>query len=263
MNMLRGLVAVALGLSLVVPATAHAQLEPEVPAPEAWESDPADTTPQAPPPSLEPTAVPPPSPVDARAVPPAPAFNGRGLVIAAIAVTALSWTSRLVGMGIGLSLPASSDDYGDVLRKAQASAAFTYIAPIAQLTATGLVIPGGILRGRSDGHSLVTTGAPTRNARGLLVGGAVVFGVFTAVSIALRPAVLLGCFGAVRSCGGTGAYVGYMLGVQASDTLSTAGAGMMSYGIAYRNMEKTYGTRVAIAPFSSRGAYGLSLSGRF
>jgi hypothetical protein len=188
-------------------------------------------------------------------------------MIAAYAVTGFSWVSRLIAMGVGLSLPASATDDPDdeFWRKLQTSVAFTYIAPIAQLTATGLIIPGGIMRGRSDGYGLVTKGAPVRNGRGLLVAGAVMFGVFTAVSIALRPIVVYGCAANLRACdgNGTGAYVGYMLGVQASDTLSTAGAGMMSYGIAYQSMKKTYGPAVAVAPFSARGAYGISLSGRF
>lgn len=268
MSKTRRIAALVSGLSVLVPMTARAAAAPEVPAPEAWPSDPAEapSTAEPPPPSVDPTVAPAAGPAPTRPMPPQPAFNGRGLMIAAYAVTGFSWVSRLIGMGVGLTLPSSydSDSGSEFYRKAQTSIAFTYIAPIAQLTATALIIPGGILRGRSDGYELVTKGAPVRNGRGLLVGGAVVFGVFTAISIALRPGVLLGCTANLRGCGtGTGGYVGYMLGVQASDTLSTAGAGMMSYGIAYQNMKKTYGPQLAIAPFSSRGAYGISLGGRF
>lgn len=205
------------------------------------------------------------SPVEVRnAPPPKPAFSGKGLLIGAYAVTGFSWVSRIIALGTGLSAPASCTSSGDCdFSRIQVSLAFTYMAPISQAIATGLVIPGALLKGRTDGWGYVTSGKPDRKGRALLIAGAVIFGVFTATSVALRPAVLLGCFSNVRSCGGTGGYVGYMLGVQASDTLSTAGAGMMSYGIAYQNFRKTHAPKVAIAPFSSRGSYGLSLSGAF
>ncbi|MBC8067350.1 MAG: hypothetical protein IAG13_03375 [Deltaproteobacteria bacterium] len=269
MSKSRRIAALVSGLTVLAPMTARAELAPEVPPPEPWPSDPAaePSTAEPPPPGVDPTLTPVLTPTPMRAVPPPPAFNGRGLLIAAYAVTGFSWVSRLIGMGIGLSLPANvvTDSESEFYSKLRATAAFTAMAPIAQLTATGLIIPGGVLRGRSDGYELVTKGAPVRNGRALLVAGAVMFGVFTATSIALRPAVVLGCGFNPRGCdgSGTGGYVGYMLGVQASDTLSTAGAGMMSYGIAYQNIKKTYAPPLAIAPFSSRGAYGISLSGRF
>lgn len=205
------------------------------------------------------------SPIEIRnAPPPKPAFSGKGLLIGAYAVTGFSWVSRIIGLGLGLSAPASCTSAGDCdFSRIQASAAFTYMAPISQAIATGLVIPGALLKGRTDGWDYVTSGKPDRKGRSLLIAGAVIFGVFTATSVALRPAVLLGCLSNVRGCGGTGGYVGYMLGVQASDTLSTAGAGMMSYGIAYQNFRKTHAPKVAIAPWSNRGTYGLSLTGSF
>jgi hypothetical protein len=264
----RRIVALAFGLSLIMPAAARAEPGPEVPPPAQWPDDPVASEPAAPAPAAEPTAAPAPAPAPApvevrTALPPKPAFSGRGLLIAAYAVTGFSWVSRFVAMGTALSFAndCSADDCsGSGLL---VSGVFTYLAPIAQTAATGLVIPGGILKGRTDGHGFVTSGAPNRNGRALLIAGAVLFGVFTATSIALRPAVLVGCSNHVVGCGSTGAYVGYMLGVQASDTLSTAGAGMMSYGIAYQNTKRTYGTKVALGPWSSRGAYGVSLTGRF
>jgi len=263
----RTIVALAFGLSLIMPAAARAEPGPEVPPPAQWPADPVASEPSAPASTAAPTAAPPPAaaPVELRsALPPKPAFTGRGLMIAAYAVTGFSWLSRFIAMGTALSIPANCGDIDCAFgARLQTSLAFTYIAPLAQATATGLVIPGGVLKGRFDGYGFVTAGAPARNGRGLLVAGAVVFGVFTAASIALRPAFLLGCTNNARSCGGTGAYVGYMLGVQASDTLSTAGAGMMSYGIAYQNTKRTYGTKVALGPWSSRGAHGVSVTGRF
>lgn len=253
---------IALALAPVAPASARTGTEVPEPAP----TDAMDPT--AEPTAAESTASPSqniPAPVPAAVpAPPKPGFSGRGLLISAYAVTGFSWLSRLVGMGLGLSTPATCDASGDCnFGRLQASLAFTYLAPISQLAATGLVIPGGVLKGRTDGWSYITTGKPDRKGRSLLVAGAVLFGVFTAASIALRPGVLLGCLSNVRGCGGQGAYVGYMLGVQASDTLSTAGAGLMSYGVAYQNYRKTHAPRVAFGPWSHRGAYGLSLHGDF
>jgi hypothetical protein len=208
------------------------------------------------------TPVPPPT-APPQSAPREPEFKGRGLLISAIAVTAFSWTSRFIGMGTGLALPNSCDLEDCNLALIRTSAAFTFMAPIAQVIATGLVIPGGILKGRHDGWRYVTSGKPDRNGKAFLVAGAVVFGVFTATSVALRPAVLLGCIGSPRECGGRGAYAGYMVGVQVSDTLSTAGAGLMSYGIAYHNYRKSNAPRVSLAPWSGQGTYGLMVDGRF
>jgi hypothetical protein len=250
----RWIVALTLGLCLVAPRLAYAGPDGDPTAPEAGVTpDPSATTP-----------IPPPS----STAPPKPAFTGKGLIYSAVAVASFSFVSRMIAMGVGLSLNNASCDpttssCDDPIRKAQVVAAFTFMAPISELIATGLVIPGGVLAGRSQGHSFVTTGKPDRNGRALLIAGAVIFGVSTAASVAARPAYVLHCIGDITDCGGRGAYAGYMIGVQVSDMLSTAGAGMMSYGIAYQNYRKTHGPKVALGPWSSRGAYGLSLSGRF
>lgn len=260
---MRRIAALALGLSVLTPSLAHA--EPEVPPPDPGVGDP--TAPDPGPTTPDPR-VGVPAPTIQSSAPPKPEFTGKGLLIGAGAVTAFSWVSRIIALGVGISITGDTCDptangCNTPLRKAQTAGAFTVIAPMSQFIATGLVIPGGVLKGRYDGWSHVAGGGPARKGRALLIAGAVLFGVFTATSVALRPAVLLGCLN-VRACdGGRGAYAGYMLGVQASDTLSTAGAGMMSYGIGYQRYNKAHGPKVAIAPFSSRGAYGVSLAGRF
>jgi hypothetical protein len=192
-------------------------------------------------------------------------------------VTGFSWASRLIATGIGAAKfgrpdsgcndPTNTDD---CTRLVFTVAAFTYMAPIAQTIATGLVIPGALLKGRTDAWKDATSGTPARNVKGFIVGGGVTFGVFTALSIALRPGVLLGCLSSVSptggGCGGTGGYVGYNLGVQISDTLSTAGAGLMTYGIAYQGYAKRYGGQtasVSVSPMPLRGGYGASVAGRF
>ena len=257
-------IVLGLGLSLFVPRIAQAG--PEVPPPDASAGDP--TAPDTGPTTPEPSAGVPAPEVRPTSLP-KPEFNGKGLLIGAGAVTAFSWVSRIIALGVGISLTDTTCNVmtgscDRPLRKVQTVAAFTAMAPISQFIATGLVIPGGVLKGRYDGWSHVAGGGPARKGRALLIAGAVLFGVFTATSVALRPAVIFGCTGDLTKCGGgRGAYAGYMLGVQASDTLSTAGAGMMSYGIAYQRYTKTHGPKVALAPWTSMGSYGLSLSGRF
>ncbi len=199
-----------------------------------------------------------------------PEYGGKGLIGAAIGVTAFSMVSRFTSLGITASLDTCTSTSCD--GKLTAAIALLYMAPISQFIATGLVIPGGLLKGRHDGWRTVTTGKPQRNGKAFVVAGGVMFGVFTAMSIALRPVYifsLANCVsnslesGSGSSCGGVGGVVGYYVGVAVSDAGSTAGAGLMSYGIGYRGFTRRHAPQISLAPFGSRGAYGLSLSGRF
>jgi hypothetical protein len=212
-----------------------------------------------------PLASPAPAPAPA-ASPEEPEFKGKGLLAAAIAVTGFSWASRITALG----LYSSIDDCADVnscTSKLSAYLAFTYMAPISQFIATGLVIPGALLKGRHDAWRHNTTGKPDRNAKAFTIAGGVIFGVFTAASIALRPGVLFGCLNiglaGGSGCNGIGAVTGYYLGVQASDTLSTVGAGLMTYGIAYGSYRRKHAPKVSIAPFGGGHTYGLTLAGDF
>ena len=184
-------------------------------------------------------------------------------------MTALSWVARFTSLGIlSTDTTCTADGCGG---KYTAGIALLYVAPISQFIATGLVIPGGLMKGRHDGWRMVTTGKPQRDGKSFIVAGGVVFGVFTALSIALRPVylgVIVNCVGdsldgGGSSCGGPGSVIGYNIGVAVSDTASTVGAGLMSYGLGYKGYTRRNGPRVSLAPFNSRGAYGLSLSGRF
>ena len=203
------------------------------------------------------------APAPAAAAPLEPEYRGNGLLYAAIGVTAFSWVSRLTSLGLTASLRTCTDFACN--GRLTAAAAFLYMAPISQFIATGLVVPGGVFKGRHDGWRQVTTGAPARDGKTYMIAGGVVFGVFTALSIALRPVVLTTCldFDSSAACGGMGGIAGYYLGVQASDTLSTVGAGLLSYGVANRSYRRRYGSNVRLAPFGSGLAYGLSLSGQF
>jgi hypothetical protein len=260
---MRFVFAALLGVSLPLPV-AHAQpvTEPEL-ADDPVAADPVADDPVADSAAIAPGPPPPVAAAPLTAAPPEPEYTGKGLLISAYVLTGFSWMSRIIGLGTGLSVPDQCGSEGCNTTVINTSVAFTYMAPIAQFAATAVIIPGGILKGRSDGHAFVTTGGPERNARALTIAGGVIFGVFTATSIALRPAVLLGCVSDLTGCGGRGTYIGYMLGVQLSDTLSTAGAGLLSYGIGYGKYRKRYGTQMSFAPFSSQGAHGLSFAGRF
>jgi hypothetical protein len=249
----RSLVVITVAAALIPFGTAHAQ-------PEADGSE-AIAAPEGP--AEGPTEPIPPPPAAA----PEPEYTGKGLLYAGIGLTAFSWVSR--GTAIGLLASGCTDNsLGGCIGKLQAAAAFTYLAPITQFVATGLVAPGAFLMGRHDAWRHATTGSPDRDGKKFVVAGAAIFGVFTALSIALRPVYLLSLTSCVSSgsgstCGGIGGVVGYYIGAQVSDTASTAGAGLMSYGLGYKGYRKRYGPKVSVAPFSRQGAYGLSFSGQF
>lgn len=257
---LQALAAVTAGVSLAPVGPAYAAPgEDGLETPDAA----AEATPEGPaeaPAADVPAAAPAPS-----SSAPEPEYKGKGLIGAAIGVTALSWVSRLTALGLTVG---GCSDLGDCSNRVGATAAFLYLAPISQFVATGLVIPGGLLKGRYDAYRHLTTGAPDRNGKTYIIAGGVLFGVFTAMSIVLRPAYIFGCVnssldGEVSNCASKGGVVGYYLGVQISDTLSTTGAGLMSYGIGYNGYKRRYGPKVSVAPFGGRGAYGLSLTARF
>lgn len=260
---LRSLVAITVGVSLLPFGTAYAQPEADGSASEV------DSAPEGTPEGPAEAPASGAAPASTTASAPEPEYNGKALIYAAIGVTAFSWVSRFTSLGLTASLQNCTDL--DCNGKLTAAAAFLYMAPISQFIATGLVIPGGLLKGRHDGWRSVTTGSPDRDGKKFVIAGGVVFGVFTVLSIALRPIYitsLTNCVesslgGSSSSCGGIGGLVGYHVGAAVSDAASTAGAGLMSYGLGYNGYRKRYGPKVSVAPFGSRGAYGLSISGRF
>src|SRR5687767_11284811 len=125
---------------------------------------------------------------------------------------------------------------------------FTYAPPFLQMTATGFAIPGGVVEGRLAAWREATTGRPRPRGRAIAIAGGILFGVFTATSIALRPAVLLPCFSGTGGCENATSYVAYSLAAQTSDTLSTLGGGMLGYGVAYGRLRRSYARTFALAP---------------
>jgi hypothetical protein len=256
----RSLVVVTVGLSLLPFGTVSAQpatdAEPVADAPDVAPEGPQEAPAAAPAPAPAPSA-------------PEPEYKGNGLIYAAIGVTGLSWIARMTSLGLTASLQTCTDL--DCDGKVTSAAALLYIAPISQFIATGLVVPGGLLKGRHDGWRSVTTGTPARDGKAFVIAGGVVFGVFTALSIALRPIYITSLTNCVETsleggssdCGGLGGLVGYHVGVMLSDTASTTGAGLLSYGLGYNGYRKRYAPKVSVSPFGARGAYGLSLTGRF
>ena len=83
--------------------------------------------------------------------------------------------SRFTSLGLTGSFDSCSDPTCN--GKVTAAAAFLYIAPISQFIATGLVIPGGVLRGRHDGWRRISTGQPQRDGKTFIIAGGVVFAV--------------------------------------------------------------------------------------
>lgn len=255
----RSLVVVTVAASLLSHGTAYAQPEADGDAGAAAPEGPAEA------PAADPIPAAP-----ATVSAPEPEYKGNGLIYAAVGVTGLSWIARFTSLGLTASLQSCTDLNCD--GKLTAAAALLYVAPISQFIATGLAVPGGLLRGRHDGWRSVTTGSPDRNGKTFVIAGGVLFGVFTVVSIALRPIYITSLTNCVENnieggggstCGGLGGLVGYHIGAALSDTASTAGAGLMSYGLGYNGFRKRYAPKVSVAPFGQRGAYGLSLTGRF
>lgn len=247
----RSLAAVVMSVALLPFGVARAQ-------PEADGSEELAEAPEGPAeaPAVD-AGVTAPPPVSA----PEPEYKGKGLFFAAVGVTTLGWVSR--GAAIGLLASGCSDIDGCVNRGVGA-VVFTALAPISQFVATGLVAPGALMMGRHAGWRAVTTGQPQRSGTAYTVAGGVIFGVFTGLSIALRPALYLGCYEVEGLCTSTGGVIGYMMGVQVSDTMSTVGMGLMTYGLGYNGYKRRYGPKVSVAPFRSQyGSFGLSLAGRF
>jgi hypothetical protein len=133
-----------------------------------------------------------------------------------------------------------------------------------QGVASALVIPAALFRGRAEAWRYLSTGVPNRAFHRITIAGGVLFGIFTAASIAARPSFVFGCIASaasVRRCNTTAAFVGYTVAVQVSDTLSTVGLGLLAYGVTYGRYRQRYG--IAAVPYSHRGAHGVSVSGRF
>lgn len=206
----------------------------------------------------------PPPRVEVRPPSTPPESDDQVMLIIAGALTGVGWISRSISIGIGMRYPGFCV-FGECEDPSRSTAwrVFTYAPPFLQLTATGFAAPGGIVAGRLDAWRAASTGLPKRRGRALVIAGAVLFGVFTAGSIALRPAVLLTCFAGTGGCENATSYVAYSLAAQTSDTLSTLGAGMLGYGVAYQRARTEYARPIAFAPWSERGAYGVAVGGRF
>lgn len=198
-------------------------------------------------------------------LPPKPTKKGEALLIAAGAATVVSWALRFASIGVGLPLVKGCDLNDDACEKrVRTVQALSYTAPAMQGVASALVIPAALFRGRAEAWRFLSTGVPNRPSRQFAVAGAVLFGIFTAASIAARPAFVFGCIASdasVRRCNTKGTFAGYNVAVQVSDTLSTTGLGLLTFGTAYGRYRQRYG--LAAAPFSHRGAHGVSISGRF
>lgn len=198
-------------------------------------------------------------------LPPKPKYKGEALTIAAGAATVISWAVRIASIGVGAPLAAGCDIDDDRCRKRVTTVqALSYTAPSLQGVGSALAIPAAIFRGRAEAWRFVKTGVPNRASHGIVVAGATLFAIFTASSIAARPAFVFGCLASaasVRRCNTKGAFVGYNLAVQVSDTLTTVGLGLLAYGVTYGRSRRTYG--IAAAPFSHRGTHGVAVSGRF
>lgn len=258
--MLHGTVAIALALVTASdpgPAPMVAAEPVEAPAGGVEPAPPTETvagtptieTPVAPPPPPA-LAIDAPVPVSLR--PPPPAYDGRGLLIAAGVMGALNL--GLVGARLGLGL-------GEVTaQKEQTRLILTAVAtPIDLAAGIGLAAGGGYLRGRRDGYFTAFDRAPKLRARAFTGSGLILL-VMGAVAWASAWTPWHG--DPSLDARGNGSLVVEALG----SLLLMGGSGLVAYGASWQKHTNLYGRTirpVGLRPALGRGFAGLALSGRF
>ncbi len=139
----------------------------------------------------------------------------------------------------------------------------TGIRWMANGAAMGLAIPAGVFRGRYDAIDSELNGTEPRNIDGFIKGGAAAIGIGTAGWVISRIGVftfLPNHCSDERRCA-----IGYLAGLQTSFALASAGAGMLSYGLAHQEQKRKLGrpVQVRVVPQLTPQHSGLSLAGRF
>lgn len=290
------LLAVTLAMSpYSAPMGAFRVAEPASEAQPGWDEVEAETTPPAtdgevPPPEVTPTDVPPPA---SPAIPPPPGkptYNkGTGLIIGAAVTSGLAWAASFTRMAFvsqcQRAVEDASDENGDIDTGVGAATKCFFRAGAANLGLAIMQVPlnwaswglspaGGFVRGRYDGvedawgkQEARKFGAFIGAGAGLLAVGVV--GRITAAALSTAPYKKL-ADGDVDGFG-TSLRLRYF-GVQLSAATIAAGAGLLAYGIAYKNNYEGESARVQqvrIAPtyLVDRGSgeriTGLAVSGRF
>lgn len=183
---------------------------------------------------------------------------GRGLMIGSIATGSLGWAMSLGTIGL---LSKDCNGLGECFGQLETFIYLTGIRWAANGTAMSLAIPAAAHRARYDATKEAIEGTPARNMDAFIKGGAAALGVGAASWVILR----VGLFTFFQRCGGSGCGTGYLVGLQTSFAMASAGSGVLSYGVAYRKHRKGLGSKaeVRVVPQLSAQYSGLSLAGRF
>lgn len=258
-----------------------------------WDEVEADATPPAdtevPPPEVTPSDVPPPA-VPTAPPPGKPLYKkGTGLIIGAAVTGGVAWAISFTRMAFVKQcqnkLEEAADDEGNIDTGIGAAVTCVFRAGAANIGLTLLQVPlnwaswglspaGGFVRGRYDGTEDAWAKKEARKTGAFIGAGAALLGVgvvgrIVAASFASAPYKKLG-EGDVDGFS-TALRLRYF-GIQLSAASIAAGAGLLAYGIAYKNNHESETVRiqqVRIAPtyLVDRGTgeriTGLSLSGRF
>lgn len=138
---------------------------------------------------------------------------------------------------------------------------------VANGASMGLAIPAGKQRAQYEAAQYARDGAPERDTEKFVNFGAAALTVGTVSWVLLRIGAIVSlnsnrgaCVSVSDTC-----YAGYLAGVQTSFALASAGAGMLSYGLARRGADRALGNevRLRVMPQASAQYRGLSLGGQF
>ena len=199
-------------------------------------------------------ASPPTTPSESAAL---PRFRGTGLFIAAGSVTATA---------LAMSALAAADDCHHYEECFTMSPAISAFAAGPNLIAIGLAAGGGVLRGRSD----AIAGTP-RNTTAFIISGALLTAAGVAGAIGMHylnwySVEAGGLDEGQARCSDTDPdcaepwFRGTALGAYGFGALAVGGAGLLTYGLSYRN---TRVSELSLAPLPMRSGGGVSLAMRW
>lgn len=184
-----------------------------------------------------------------------PRRRGRGLLIGSAVLAGGGWAASLGALGI----VAGCDEGIGCIDAAYTGAQLLLAGWTLGHASVAMSVPAGILKGRYDATAHYLDGRSPREPAKFIQWGGAAIGVGAAVGLVSVVAVTL------DSCQGNGCLAAFTVGTQMGWTLASVGAGLLSYGLAYRKRRADLPRPVSlrILPNVARGYGGLSLAGRF
>lgn len=184
-----------------------------------------------------------------------PHRDGRGLIRGAIAGGAIGWGAALGTVGAFASGCPNDGRCNQV-----GIAALFVTRWIGNGAALGLAIPGAYYRGRYDATAEHHGLARPRDSRRFVIGGATALGIGVAGWLATRFIALDSVLDGRRYS--DGAQAGYYAALQFTWSLTTVGAGFLTYGVTHENQRHRFGG-IRVVPQLGLHDAGLTLAGRF